>query len=64
MKQTFLEALLILLLSLCLALLYNAISPGGIRILPRKETISTDRQLRPSSTATLQAVLAVDLFNA
>ena len=38
MKRILVETLLILILSLFLALAYNAVSPSGLRILPKKES--------------------------
>ena len=37
MKKLAYEMLLILALSLCISLLYNMLSPGGLRILPKKK---------------------------
>jgi hypothetical protein len=49
-KRILLETLLILILSLFLALIYNVVSPTGLRILPRKE----GRELeRPKGNTTL-----------
>jgi len=45
MKKTASEMLLILILSLCLSLLYNMISPSGLRILPKKKTTTNGPQL-------------------
>ena len=36
MRRIIIEILLILLISLVLSLTYNAVSPAGIRILPKK----------------------------
>lgn len=37
MKRILIEILLILALSLLLAVVFNAVSPSGLRIMPRKE---------------------------
>ena len=37
MKTLISEMLLILVLALCMSLLYNMLSPGGLRILPKKK---------------------------
>jgi hypothetical protein len=37
MKKLFFEMFLIITLSLCISLLYNMLSPSGLRILPKKK---------------------------
>lgn len=42
MKKIAIEVLLILGISFFLAVVYNAVSPAGLRILPRKEVKKTE----------------------
>jgi len=44
MKKLLLEMFLIVALSLSIALLYNALSPSGLRILPKKKPIAVSFQ--------------------
>jgi hypothetical protein len=39
MKKIILEMFLIVTFSLCISLLYNMLSPSGLRILPKKKPI-------------------------
>jgi hypothetical protein len=42
MKRAAIEILLIVLISLFLSLIYNAVSPTGLRILPKKAEVKKD----------------------
>ncbi|MBU4320053.1 MAG: hypothetical protein Q8N12_08525 [Thermodesulfovibrionales bacterium] len=46
MRRIVIEILLIVVLSLLLSLVYNAVSPTGLRILPKKAETSVQLSLR------------------
>ncbi len=46
MRKVVFEVIFILLISLFLSLVYNAVSPTGLRILPKKKETSAQLSLR------------------
>ena len=46
MRKVVFEVILILLISLVLSLIYNLVSPTGLRILPKKKETSVQLSLR------------------
>lgn len=48
MRKVAIEILLIILISLFLSLVYNAVSPSGLRILPKKTEVRSESAINVS----------------